>query len=116
MKGVNPRLRKLRDGLVELGLDADEFLRHGRPRIVYAVSLAYNMRPYLLGKEKRPKYFLPQQCKRTTEHMCRWWMERWLIGWLRREDALERMAQHTLVHPIRHGARGKNYMFVTARE
>ena len=38
-EGVNPRLRKLRDGLKELGLDADELLRHGRPRIVYGAGI-----------------------------------------------------------------------------
>src|SRR5438552_2479615 len=45
--------------LDELGLDADEFLRHGRPRIVYGVALAENMREYLLGREKRVRYLLP---------------------------------------------------------
>ncbi len=105
-EGVNPRLRKLRDALNELGLDADELLRHGRPRIVYGVALARNMRSYLMGLEKRPRYLLPQQDPpRTTERMCRWWIERWLVGRLRRDDIHDRLARHTLVHPIRHGAR-----------
>jgi len=105
-EGVNPRLRKLRDGLAELGLDADELLRHGRPRIVYGAALAHNMRTYLMGRETRPKYILAaKDAKRVTECMCRWWVERWVVGRLRRDDVFERMAQHTLVHPIRHGAR-----------
>jgi hypothetical protein len=105
-EGVNPRLRKLREGLEELGLDADELLRHGRPRIVYGAALAHNMRAYLLGRETRPKYIVADKdAKRVTECMCRWWVERWVVGRLRRDDVFERMAQHTPVHPIRHGAR-----------
>ena len=105
-EGVNPRLRKLRDGLAELGVDADELLRHGRPRIVYASALAHNMRTYLMGRETRPKFIVAEKdAKRVTQCMCRWWVERWVVSWLRREDVFERMAQHTLVHPIRHGAR-----------
>ena len=105
-EGVNPRLRKLRDGLAELGLDANELLRHGRPRVVYAAALAHNMRTYLMGRETRPKYIVAEKdAKRVTECMCRWWVERWVVGRLRRDEVFERMARHTLVHPIRHGAR-----------
>ncbi|HXI19895.1 MAG TPA: Druantia anti-phage system protein DruA, partial [Gemmatimonadales bacterium] len=52
-EGVNPRLRKLRDGLGELGLDADELLTHGSPRVVYGVSLVKNLQRYLLGIDRR---------------------------------------------------------------
>jgi hypothetical protein len=55
-EGVNPRLRQLRDGLDELKLPADEFLRHGTPRLVYAMSLIENLTGYLLGMEKWPKW------------------------------------------------------------
>jgi hypothetical protein len=41
----------------------------------------------------------------ATEKIARWWFERWLMGRISRDDVLERVAQHTLVHPIRHGAR-----------
>src|SRR5262245_23893197 len=105
-EGVNPRLRKLRDGLAELGLDADELLRHGRPRLVYGVALAHNMRTYLMGREKRPSYILAEkEPKKITEAMCRWWIDRWVLSRLKRDDVYERTAQHTLVHPIRDGAR-----------
>lgn len=43
--------------------------------------------------------------RKTTEGIVRWWVERWLVKRVEREDALERVARHTLVHPIRHGAR-----------
>ena len=105
-EGVNPRLRKLRDGLAELGLDADELLHHGRPRIVYRVALAHNMRNYLLGREKRPSYILDEKApEKVTKQIYHWWINRWVLGRLKRDDVCQRIAQHTLVHPIRHGAR-----------
>ncbi|MHC4281849.1 MAG: Druantia anti-phage system protein DruA [Planctomycetota bacterium] len=42
-EGVNPRMRKIRDGLNALGLLSDEILRHGTPRIVYGVNLVGNV-------------------------------------------------------------------------
>ncbi len=39
-EGVNPRLRKIRDGLDALGLATDDLLNHGGPRLVYGVELA----------------------------------------------------------------------------
>src|SRR5207249_504897 len=43
-EGVNPLMRKLRDGLAELRLPADELLNHGNPRVVYVVPIAENFR------------------------------------------------------------------------
>jgi hypothetical protein len=105
-EGVNPRLRKLRDGLEELGLSADIFLRHGSPRLVYGLSLIHNVHEYLLSMEKHPRYILSQKnAALMTEQMCNWWMKRWVVGRIQRDDVLDRMARQTLVHPIRHGAR-----------
>src|SRR5438128_894531 len=64
-EGSNPWLRKIRDGLTELGLDADEFLRHGSPRLVYGVALVRNLFAYLIGLEKTPVYILPQGGRQT---------------------------------------------------
>ena len=105
-EGVNPRLRKIRDGLNELGLDSDELLNHGAPRLVYVMALVKNLREYLLGIDAQPKYLLPQRNpKAVTQHIVRWWQERWVAKRIERDDVLERMAMQTLVHPIRHGAR-----------
>ena len=41
-EGVNPLMRKIRDGLGLLGLPPDELLKHGSKRIVYCVALASN--------------------------------------------------------------------------
>ena len=34
-----------------------------------------------------------------------WWARRWLLPRIERQDVLIRVAAHTLIHPIRHGAR-----------
>jgi len=106
-EGVNPRLRKVRDGLVLLGLDADGLLNHGAPRLVYGVELAENVAEYLLGMERRPRYhFPPKDRGGVTRQVVDWWLRRWLLPRLMREDTLDRVAAHTTsVHPIRHGAR-----------
>jgi hypothetical protein len=55
-EGVNPKLRKVRDGLDLLGWPADELLQHRRQRIVYGVPLVTNLRDYLLGLDQEPNY------------------------------------------------------------
>lgn len=105
-EGVNPRLRKLRDGLDALGLSSDDLLNHGGPRLVYGVELTDNTRGYLLGLDKRPKYILGQKSpKLLSEQIAGWWARRWLLPRIEKEELLIRVAGHKLVHPIRHGAR-----------
>ena len=73
---------------------------------MYGLPLIHNMHEYLLGMEKHPRYILSQKSAALmTEQMCQWWMKRWVLARIQRDDALERMARHKLVHPIRHGAR-----------
>lgn len=105
-EGVNPRLRKLRDGLDALGLSSDDLLNHGGPRLVYGVELTENTRAYLLGLDKHAKYLLPQRSpKQLSEQIAAWWARRWLLPRIDKEEFLTRVAGHRLVHPIRHGAR-----------
>jgi hypothetical protein len=105
-EGVNPRLRKIRDGLEALGLSSDEFLNHGGPRLVYGVRLAENCGAYLLGMDKHPKFILgPKSPGQFTQHINQWWMTRWLLRRIEKSEVLERVEKHNLVHPIRHGAR-----------
>lgn len=105
-EGVNPRLRKIRDGLDALGLPTDDLLNHGGPRLVYGVELTANVRAYLLGIDKHPRYALGQKSpKQRTGQIALWWMRRWLAQRIEKEEVLNRVAAHTLVYPIRHGAR-----------
>ena len=105
-EGVNPRLRKIRDGLDALGLPSDVLLLHGRSRLVYGVALARNFREYLLGLEPEPDYLMPlQNPSASTAAVAEWWAERWLAGRIQREDVLADVARHRLTYPVRHGAR-----------
>jgi hypothetical protein len=105
-EGVNPRLRKIRDGLDTLGLPTDDLLNHGGPRLVYGVELVRNSRAYLLGVENHPRYILGQKKpKETAQRISRWWLQRWVLQRIAKEGLLQRVAKHDLIHPIRHGAR-----------
>ena len=105
-EGVSPKLRKIRDGLDALNLPADVLLQHGRQRIVYGVPLARNLREFLLGMDDEPEYlFAINEAERSTEEIGNWWIERWLTKRIESDDVLARVEQHTLVRPIRHGAR-----------
>jgi hypothetical protein len=105
-EGVNPLMRKLRDGLAEVKLPADELLNHGNRRVVYGVPIAENFREVLLGMDSRPKYFLsPQKAKKHTDLLAQFWRKRWLSGRITRPGILEETATHTLSYPVTHGAR-----------
>ncbi len=104
-EGVSPKLRKIRNGLDELGLPSNDLLRHGRSRIVYGVSLVRNVREYLLGMDSRPHYLFSKSGPDATATVAHWWRERWLARRIESDKALQDVAAHTLVRPIRHGAR-----------
>ena len=105
-EGVNPRLRKIRDGLDTLGVLSDEILTHGTPRIVYGVNLVSNVTDYILGISKKAKYYLPRQnAHHISKRMPSWWLERWVLRRIKHNDVPAKIASHRLVHPIRHGGR-----------
>jgi hypothetical protein len=105
-EGVNPRLRKIRDGLDTLGLSSDELLQHGAPRLVYGVALAANVGEYLLGLENRPRYYFPMEAPAAvTQQIGAWWARRWLLPRVARPETLKRVAGHHLVYPMTHRAR-----------
>lgn len=103
---MNPLMRKLRDGLVEVGLPADDLLRHGNSRVVYGVPLASNFREVLLGLDDTPKYFLfVRKALEKTELLAEFWRRRWLVRRITRDGIIEEVTKHTLSYPISHGAR-----------
>jgi len=105
-EGVSPKLRKVRQGLDLLGLPAELLLRHYRQRVVYAVALIRNVREHLLGLNPSPDYLVPMtDGPGSTSRISAWWRERWLGHRIASDDVLARCAQHTLIRPIRHGAR-----------
>ena len=105
-EGVSPKLRKIRHGLDALNLPTDALLQHGRQRIVYGVPVARNLREFLLGMDDEPEYIFDlEEPSRGTEAIARWWTERWLSKRIMQDEVLSRVEEHTLVRPIRHGAR-----------
>jgi hypothetical protein len=107
-EGVNPRLRKVRDGLNHLGLPSDLLLIHGSPRLAYGVALARNFREYLLGLDPEPDYLVPSfDPKGASDRIALWWAHRWLRRRIMREDVLDAVERHQLTYPVRHGARVK---------
>jgi hypothetical protein len=100
---VNPRLRKIRNGLNLLGLPTDELLNHGAPRLVCGGVLAHNVGEYLLGRVRTPKSILATKDPRAfTERSARWWLRRWGLPRLESGEILARVARHTLVRSLTH--------------
>lgn len=107
-EGVNPRLRGLRDGMDVLELPSDQILKHGSAKIVYGVRLARNAEQVLLGKQKRPRFYLPTaNAANATRLIADHWTERWLTSRAIRDDVLERVESEQTVYPVTHGARVK---------
>jgi hypothetical protein len=104
-EGVNPLMRKMREALEEIGLKSDSALLHGNGRVTYGIVLARNFKQVLLGFDKRPSYILPQtEVRLRTGLIAAHWRRRWLSPRARRPEVLDRVANHTLTYPVRHGA------------
>ena len=105
-EGVSPKFRKIREGLEALGLSGDELLQHGRQRIVYGVPFVRNLREFLVGMDDEPDYLVGlENPERGTAAIVEWWINRWLSQRIMNDEVLSRLDEHTLVRPIRHGAR-----------
>jgi hypothetical protein len=105
-EGVNPRIRKIRDGLTEAGFPSDVLLMHGNPRLIYGIRLASNFREILLGRSRRPRNLLPRLAPlAVTNAIADYWAKRWLSKRMEKEDVLHDVALHVLSHPLEHGAR-----------
>lgn len=104
-EGVNPKLRKLRAGIELLGWPAEDLLQHRRPRLIYGVSLVTNLRDYLLGVNRKPRYPWSLDNDSDIARIGDWWRRRWLSHRIQSETVLESLADHQLTRPVRHGAR-----------
>lgn len=90
-EGIAPRMRKIRRGLENCGLDG-ELLKHESPRIVYSVDLATDARDYLLGLTDNPAYVwdfedIEQEQQQIYDH----WRHRWVSKRVQKEEVLERI-------------------------
>ena len=103
-EGVNPKLRRVRSALDRVGLPSDSILRHGSRRIVYGIPLASNFRDILLARARRPHYGI-SPWRGDTSGLVNFWYERWLGKRIERDEVLDRVAEHSTVYPVKHGAR-----------
>ncbi|HEY1541769.1 MAG TPA: Druantia anti-phage system protein DruA [Xanthobacteraceae bacterium] len=105
-EGTSPKLRSLRDGLNALGIDSDEMLQHGMEKVVYGAELISNSSRYLLRLDEDARYlFSLTDAKASTANIARYWFERWASARMARPESQHKLMLHTLVRPIRHGAR-----------
>lgn len=104
-EGVNPKLRKIRSALADVGLPDDALLQHGSPRLIYMLPLASNFREILLGASTRPKYWASEGTGGTSDRIADYWKERWLGPRVLRPNVLDAVAAHSLACPVTHGAR-----------
>jgi hypothetical protein len=104
-EGVSPKLRKIREGLEALHFPTEHLLRHGRRRIVYGATLIRNTREFLMGLDDSPDFLFSATGGDATAAISEWWRERWLSRRIEQDHILEEVAAHTLVRPVRHGAR-----------
>lgn len=105
-EGVNPKMRKARSGIDLLSLPSALLLKHFRHRTIYAVSLVRNLSRYLLGFDARADFLFDiSNPTQSTKVIAEWWQERWLKKRIQSDEVLHAVRQHTLIRPIRHGAR-----------
>jgi len=76
-EGPSERLRKLRDAFSELGLPADELLKHGMERIIYVASLTSATRPGLSAATTDPSHHVTGP---AAKDVVDFWQRRWLAG------------------------------------
>ena len=104
-EGVNPLMRKIREGLELLGLPSDVLMNHGNKRVVYGIALAKNFREVLVGFSDSAHYIAPlTREKLRTEMLSTFWRRRWLLHRLEKPGILDEVSKHAVVYPVKHGA------------
>jgi len=96
-EGVNPKLRRVRNGLAAIGFtSADDFLRHRSQRIVYGLPLGRNSYKFLCGETDDPEYYFKAtselECQEVTNYICHFWAARWLLSRIQSTRFLENVA------------------------
>ena len=75
-------------------------------KVVYGAMLVSNGVRYLLRLDEAPKYlFSLEDTQVSSAKIAQHWFARWASARMRRSDIEQKLLEHTLVRPIRHGAR-----------
>lgn len=90
-EGVSPRIRKIRRGLKNCGLETD-LLKHESRRIVYGINLAENSQNYLLGIDNDPEYYWEfDDPEEEQESIYQHWINRWASMRAPKQEVLEKI-------------------------
>lgn len=93
-EGVNPKLRRIRAGLANIGLEkSDHFLNHRSKRIIYGICLGKSTYEFLRGEAENPEYFFDisstEAIEEGTRHICEHWANRWLLMRINNQQAIQ---------------------------
>ena len=94
--GPNWRIRVARKGLESLGLDADEVLKHGIKREVYAMPIASNSRRFLIGRDGEPIFN-----RLTVDEIAVLARNRWLVPRGQRQPRYQQFRREQLRDVLR---------------
>lgn len=90
-EGVAPRMRKIRRGLENCGLDGD-LLKHESKRVVYGVDLAKNATKYLRGESSDPDYYWSfDNPEAEQQSIYDHWKYRWASKRIQKPEILDRI-------------------------
>lgn len=99
--GPNWRIRVARTALEKIGLDADDILKHGIAREVYAIPLAQNWQEILLGKQKNVRSsVLP------ASEIIQYCLQRWIIPRASRDKRYVSFARCRIMEHLLNGGPG----------
>lgn len=98
-EGTSPRFRLISRGLAAIGINADAFLKHHSPRIVYSIELASNTNAFLLGNTDELEYPFDitsnEDVIAKTQGMVDHWYKRWMSKRLQTVDIIQRLQDFT---------------------
>jgi hypothetical protein len=96
-EGVNPKFRRIRAGLANIGLTAvDKFVKHRSQRIVYGIPLGEETYAFLRGETEDPKYYFNaaslEQIRAAHDYISGFWIKRWLLMRIHNQEVLSRVS------------------------
>jgi len=99
--GPNWKIRVARTALEKIGLDADDILKHGIAREVYAIPLAQNWQEILLGKQRNVRSsVLP------ASEIIQYCLKRWIVPRASRDKRYKNFTRYRIMEHLLNGGPG----------